>query len=100
MEVKDYCKYVGVELTTWKAKMYDLMNKIDKLSSGEKQRMLDEINGLNIIITELDDRIDKLRTECPVAWKPEQEQIQSKFSEINEKYKETKGVLFDYDFGG
>jgi hypothetical protein len=80
--------------------MYDLMNKIDKLSSGEKQRMLDEINGLNIIITELDDRIDKLRTECPVAWKPEQEQIQSKFSEINEKYKETTGVLFDYDFGG
>jgi GH35 family endo-1,4-beta-xylanase len=80
--------------------MYDLMNKIDKLYSGEKQRMLDEINGLNIIITELDDRIDKLRTECPVAWKPEQEQIQSKFSEINEKYKETKGVLFDYDFGG
>lgn len=100
MEVKDYCKYVDIELTTWKAKLYDVMSKIDKLSSGNKQRMLDEVNGLNIIMTELEERIDKLRTECPIEWKPEKERIQAKFSEINDKYKETTGVFFDYDFGG
>lgn len=100
MDVKDYCRYVDIELTTWKVKMYDLMNKIDKLSSGEKQGMLEEINGLNIIVAELEERIDKLRSECPVEWKPEQEKIQAKFSEINDKYKEAAGIYFDYDFGG
>lgn len=100
MEVKDYCKYVDIELTMWKAKLYDVMSKIEKLSSGNKQRMLEDVNGLNIIMAELEERIEKLRTECPITWKPEQEIIKGKFTEIADKYKEATGVHFDYDFGG
>jgi len=100
MEIKEYCKYVDTELTMWKTRLYDVMSKIDKLPTGNKQRMYEEVNGLNIVMAELEERIDKLRTECPVAWKPEQEKIKEKFSEINDKYKEATGVFFDYDFGG
>jgi hypothetical protein len=100
MEVKDYCKNVDMELTVWKAKLYDVISKIEKLPTSDKQRMLEEVNGLHIVMTELDERIDKLRTECPIAWKPEKEEIQGKFSELTTKYNSAAGVLFDYDFGG
>ncbi len=30
MEVKDYCKNVDMELTVWKAKLYDVISKIEK----------------------------------------------------------------------
>jgi len=100
MEIKEYCKYVDTELTMWKARLYDVMRKIETLPSGNKQRMHDEVNGLNIVMAELEERIDKLRSECPLVWKPEQDKIKEKFSEMTDKYKETTGVYFDYDFGG
>lgn len=100
MDIKEYCKYVDTELTMWKTRLYDVMSKIENLPTGNKQRMYEQVNGLNIVMAELEERIDKLRSECPIAWKPEQEKIKEKFSEINDKYKETTGVFFDYDFGG
>ena len=100
MQVKDYCKNLDIELTSWKAKLYDVLRKMDELPTEKKQRMYEEVNGLHIVMSELDERIDKLRTECPLAWKPDHEEIQAKFSELNDKYNNTAGVLFDYDFGG
>jgi hypothetical protein len=100
MQVKDYCKNLDIELTLWKAKLYDVLRKMDELPTEKKQRMYEEVNGLHIVMSELDERIDKLRTECPLAWKPDQKEIQAKFSELNDKYNNTAGVLFDYDFGG
>lgn len=50
MEVKDYCKNVDMELTVWKAKLYDVISKIEKLPTSDKQRMLEEVNGLHIVI--------------------------------------------------
>ena len=31
MEVMDYCRNMEIELTAWKAKMFDVMSKIDKI---------------------------------------------------------------------
>jgi hypothetical protein len=100
MEVKDYCKNVDMELTVWKAKLYDALRKMDALPTVNKQRMFEEVNGLHIIVAELDERIEKLRTECPVAWKPERQNIETRLSELNSRYNDTADVLFDYDFGG
>ena len=100
MEVKDYCKNMDMELTVWKSRLYDVLCKMDGLPTGNKQGMYEEVNGLHIVIAELDDRIEKLRTECPIAWKPEQEKIKIKFSDLSSRYTDTTGILFDYDFGG
>ena len=100
MEAKDYCKYADIELTVWKSKLYDVLRKMDQLPTANKQRVYEEVNGLHIVMTELEDRIDKLRTECPISWRPEQEQIQRRLSELTSRYNDTAGVLFDYDFGG
>ena len=100
MEIKDYCKNVDMELTVWKARLYDVIRKMEQLPTGQKQRVYEEINGLHIIMSELDERIEKLRTECPLEWKPIQEEITSKISRLSSKYNDTEGVFFDYDFGG
>jgi len=100
MDVKDYCKNVDMELTLWKAKLYDVISKIDKLPTGKKEGMFEEVNGLHIIMSELEDRIEKLRTECPLVWKPEQETIQKRITDLSEKYKYATEEYFDYDFGG
>lgn len=100
MELSDYCKGVDIELTMWKAKLYDVISRMDQLPTGNKQRMYEQVNGLHIVMAELEERIDKLRKECPTEWKPDQEEIRAKFSELNTKYNDTGGVLFDYDYGG
>lgn len=100
MEIYDYCKNVNMELTIWKARLHDAISKIDHLPTGAKQRMYEEVNGLHIIMAELDERIEKLRTECPTEWKPAQDETGEKFSEMSSKYSDTAGVRFDYDFGG
>lgn len=100
MELSDYCKGVDGELTIWKAKLYDVLSRIDQLETGNKQRMYEQVNGLHILMSELEERIDKLRRECPTEWQPDQEEIRVKFAELGSKYNDAKGVLFDYDFGG
>ncbi len=100
MELSDYCKGVDIELTMWKAKLYDVMSRMDRLPTGNKQRMYEEVNGLHILMSELEERIEKLRRECPTEWRPDQEEIRAKFSELNVKYNDTSGVLFDYNYGG
>lgn len=100
MDVKNYCKNVDMELTIWKAKLYDVMSKIEKLPTGDKQKMYENINGLQIVMTELDDRIESLRTECPTEWNPQQKLITGKLSDLATRYNDTVDILFDYDFGG
>lgn len=100
MEVKDYCRYADLELSAWKAKLYDVLSKIDQLPTANKQRMYEDVNGLHIVMAELDDRIEKLRKECSIAWRPGREEKKMKFPELNTKYNDTGDVSFDYDFGG
>ncbi len=100
MEVKDYCKNVDIELNAWKAKLYNVMRQMDNLPTGDKQRMYEKVNGLHIVMTELDDRIDQLRTSCPTEWSPVREEIKGKIHDLGDKYQEAEGALFDYDIGG
>jgi hypothetical protein len=47
MEVKDYCKGVEAELTSWKAKLYDVNRKIEKLPGSSRDKVLGNIGDLN-----------------------------------------------------
>jgi len=100
MDVKDYCRNVETELTAWKAKLYNVIRQMDKLSTGEKQRMYEKINGLHIIMTELDDRLDKLRTSCPTEWSPERKAIKGQLADLGSKYEDAAREFFDYEIGG
>lgn len=62
--------------------------------------MYEKVNGLHIIMTELDERLDQLRTSCPADWSPVREEIKSKVGDLGTRYEEASKELFDYDIGG
>lgn len=76
MELKDYCSNLSVELTAWKAKAYDIVRRLDKLSSGDKAKVIDQVRDLHILVEELENRIERLSKECPSEWSPDQLEIE------------------------
>lgn len=100
MELKEYCRNVEMELTGWKSKLYDVVRKMDQAPTGNKQMIYEDINGLHILMTELEDRIDRLHTSCPTDWSPEEKEIKVKLDDLESRYNKTSKVLFDYEFGG
>ena len=47
MDVKDFCSGMESEMTSWKAKMYNAMRKIDNLGTAVKDKMLMNVQDLN-----------------------------------------------------
>ena len=89
MDVKDFCSAMESEMTSWKAKMYDAMRKIDKLGSAEKEKILMNIQDLNILMDEMAQRVDQLRTECPSDWSPLRRQLEEGTTDMRSKFDQT-----------
>ena len=100
MDVKDYCRGVEQELTIWKARLFDLQNKIDGLPSGDKQRMHSNIEDLRILVLELNDKIDRLRTECPLDWSAHKNEIDESYKRVSGHYEEAMNLISPGDYGG
>jgi predicted nuclease with TOPRIM domain len=83
MDVNSYCDNLSIELTGWKAKVYNITRKLDKMSSGDKDKVVPEVNELHMIIEELDDRIEKLKKECPAEWEPDRIELEGKTAHLN-----------------
>jgi len=89
MDVKDYCNGMETEMTAWKAKLYDVMRKVDTLGSAEKEKILPNIEDLHMFLEEMTDRIEKLKTECPSDWSPDKKEIEEGSIDMRGKYEET-----------
>lgn len=89
MDILDYCKGIENELTSWKAKFYDMSRKLDKLGTAEKEKVLPNVEDLNILLTELEDRISQLKHECPAEWSPVKKEIDDSHIDMRGKYEET-----------
>jgi len=48
-DVQKYCDNVVTELSVWKAKIYDVVRRIEKASSGDKAKLGDQLNDLHLI---------------------------------------------------
>jgi predicted nuclease with TOPRIM domain len=88
MDVNTFCSSMQAELTGWKAKAYDIVRKIEKLPTGDKDKVFSEVNDLHILIEELNDRISKLQKECPVDWSSMKNDITSKITHLQTKWQE------------
>jgi len=100
MDAKSYCDSLLIELTGWKAKTYDVVRKLDKMSSGEKQKVVPQVNELHMILDDLEDRIHTLRTECPVHWEPDKIALESKLTHAKKKWEEVWQTVSPADIGG
>jgi hypothetical protein len=93
MDVKDFCSAMESEMTAWKAKMYDAMRKIDKLGSAEKEKILMNVQDLNMIMDDMAQRVEQLRTECPSDWSPVKTEIEQGSVDMRGKYDETMEAI-------
>jgi len=89
MDAMDFCKGIEMELTAWKAKIYDAIRKTERLSSGDREKVLPNIQDIHIIVTELEDKIAALKTECPADWSPQKKEIDDAHVDMRSKYEET-----------
>jgi len=89
MDVQDFCKGMEVEMTAWKAKLYDVMRKVDKLGSAEKEKVLPNVEDLHMFLEEMSDRVETLKTECPSDWSPVKKDIEEGTTDMRGKYEET-----------
>lgn len=93
MDVKDFCSGMEMELTAWKAKLYDMWRKFDKLGSAERQKVLQNVEDLHMLITELTDRVEQLKVECPSDWSPMKKEIEDAHVDMRGKYEETMNAI-------
>jgi hypothetical protein len=54
MDVNAYCDILEKQLADWKARLYDMIHIVDKLSEGEKETVSPSIRGLHSILNSLD----------------------------------------------
>jgi hypothetical protein len=88
MRVKDYCSNVDLELTMWKAKIFDVIRKADQLGSADLEKILPNIQDLKMVVTDLEDRIHQLRAECPLEWQPIRNEIEGVKGNLTNTYDE------------
>ena len=96
MEAKDYCRSIEVELHGWKAKMYDMVRKVDKLRGSEKEKVAVQVNELHQHITDMEHIIEQLQTECPVEFGPQKKQVEDSTESMKKKYEDAMAAVFQF----
>ena len=99
MELKSYCDSVGIELTGWKARLYDIIRKSESLSSNDKQKIAPMLDELHAIVDDLNDRMEYLDRECPTDWASDEDRIEEKINEMRDKWKKVYGALGEAEYG-
>ena len=100
MDVTSYCENVSKELTGWKAKVDGIVKKLDKMPSGDKEKVVPQVNEMHALMDEIQDRIERLKRECPAEWSPDKIELDSKISRINNIYEEVWPNVSGADVGG
>jgi hypothetical protein len=96
MEVKDYCRSVEVELIGWKAKMYDMVRKVDRLRGTDAQNIQTNIEELHKNISDMERIIGQLRTECPLEYGPQKKDIATASSNLESKYEDAMAAVLQF----
>ena len=96
MDAKDYCRSVEVELYGWKTKMYDMVRKVDKLRSSEKEKVASRVEELHKHISEMEHLIEQLQTECPVDFGPQKQQFEKTGEGLKKKYEDAMSAVFQF----
>ncbi len=64
MNTYDCCHTMEKELSCWRSRLESIDQKIQRTPSIDKYKMLGSIEDLHMVMAELDDRINALRTSC------------------------------------
>ncbi len=105
MSARNCCKTMEMELTAWKAIVYDISRKMQKASTDQIGEISPYIRDLHIMIEEMDERIEQIRASCtPVTGmddiQSERDAYDQSLVNVRMKANEAMKVLGAGDFGG
>jgi hypothetical protein len=105
MKARNCCKTMEMELTAWKAVIYDIVRNMEKLGGGEKEKILPNIHDIHILVEEMDNRIDEIRENCTPETgmddiRTEREKFNGDVSSLRVKVADAVQVLGAGNFGG
>jgi len=94
-----------MELTAWKAILYDIFRKLDKLPGSEKGKILPNIEDIHILVEEMDARIEQVRESCTPDTgmddiKTERDKFNHTLADVRMKTEDAMRVLGAGSFGG
>ena len=100
MDLNSYCGSLSKELTGWKAKIEVIVKELDRIPSVDKEKVVPEVNELHALIEGIEDRIERLKKDCPEEWSPDKIELDSKLTQITNIYEEVWGNVSGADVGG
>ena len=96
MDAKNYCRSVEVELYGWKAKMYDMVRKVEKLRSSDKEKVAAQVEQLHRHIEDMEHIIEQLQTECPLEFGSQKQQIEETTAGLKNKYEDAMSAVLQF----
>ena len=105
MKARNCCKTMEMELTAWKAILYDITRKMELIPGGEKQKILPNIEDLHMLVSEMDQRIDEIRENCTPETgiddiRTDRDKFESTLSTLRVKAEDAMQALGAGNFGG
>lgn len=96
MDAKSYCQSIEAELYGWKAKMYDMIRKVDSLRRSDKEKILSRVEELHKNISDMERILEQLQTECPMEFGSEKKQIEGTTAGMKKQYEEAMSAILQF----
>jgi methylaspartate ammonia-lyase len=96
MDVKDYCRSTEIELYGWKAKMYDMIRKVEQLRRADKEKIAEQVEQLHKHISEMERMIKDLQSECPVEFGDRKQKIDKNTTDMKKKYEDAMSAVLRF----
>jgi methylaspartate ammonia-lyase len=96
MDAKNYCRSIEADLYGWKAKMYDMVRKVDKLRRSDKEKVISQVEQLHKHIEDMENLIEQLQTECPVEFGSEKKQMEETTAGMKKKYEDAMSAVLQF----
>lgn len=105
MKARNCCKTMEMELTAWKAIVYDIVRKMEELPGAAKAKVLPNIQDIHMLIAEMDERIDYVRDNCTPETgmediRTEREEFNKHLASARVKVEDAMQFLGAGNFGG
>ena len=95
MDIENFCTYMRDEMTGWKAKSYDLMRHMEKMSPGPDENRAASIAEMGAIIDRVEQLLEKLEKECPTHWDSEKAELDHMICDIRKRWSEASAASPD-----
>ncbi|MHB0914344.1 MAG: hypothetical protein ACYC5A_06165 [Thermoleophilia bacterium] len=85
MDAKYFCDTMNSELTSLKARIYNIVREMDRMPEDTRAGLGAQITEMHGMVDDLKAKIDALGHECPADWSAQKQDIESIKATLTEK---------------